>query len=250
MEWEERWRREKERRKKVMEERGEEFERENRRLTWIRAYNDTRLGIKENEDIKDERAIQDTMKKWKEIQETKKCAKDTYPTEIFQAMEELRCCSILTDLTLSVEHGLTVHAHSIVLAAVSSLIQRMLQQKKEKNEKEIFLFVGPEVSDLGVSAVLEFAYTGSIAGLNSKSLAQIQAAALYLGAPRVVELCQEEEERERKKDAEKNMRKIVGEEHRKVNLHSIRQLWEERVGCDVELEAEGRIFHGKDMSHC
>ncbi|MCI4394907.1 hypothetical protein PGIGA_G00174270 [Pangasianodon gigas] len=39
------------------------------------------------------------------------------------------------------------------------------------------------------------------------------------------------------------MRNIIGEEHRKVNLQAIRQLWEERVGCDVELEAEGRIFH-------
>ncbi|XP_026798989.3 kelch-like protein 33 [Pangasianodon hypophthalmus] len=242
MEWEERWRREKERRKKVMEEGGEEFERERRRLTWIRAYNDSRMGMKEKEDIKNERTIQEMME-WNDKQETQKYTKDTYPSEIFQAMEELRCCSVLTDLTLSVEHGLTVRAHSLVLAAVSSLIQQMLQQRNEKNEKEIFLRVGPEVSDLGVSAVLEFAYSGSITGLNSKSLAQIQAAALYLGVPRVLEICKEEEERQRKKDAEKNMRNSTGEEHRKVNLQAIRQLWEERVGCDVELEAEGRIFH-------
>ncbi|KAB5518418.1 hypothetical protein PHYPO_G00165640 [Pangasianodon hypophthalmus] len=242
MEWEERWRREKERRKKVMEEGGEEFERERRRLTWIRAYNDSRMGMKEKEDIKNERTIQEMME-WNDKQETQKYTKDTYPSEIFQAMEELRCCSVLTDLTLSVEHGLTVRAHSLVLAAVSSLIQQMLQKRNEKNEKEIFLRVGPEVSDLGVSAVLEFAYSGSITGLNSKSLAQIQAAALYLGVPRVLEICKEEEERQRKKDAEKNMRNSTGEEHRKVNLQAIRQLWEERVGCDVELEAEGRIFH-------
>lgn len=249
MEWEERWRREKEQRKKAMEEGGEEFERESRRLTWIRTYNDSRMGMKERDDIKNERTIQEMMNKWNDEQETQKYTKDTYPTEILQAMEELRCCSVLTDLTLSVEHGLTVHAHSLVLAAVSSLIHQMLQQRNGKNKSEILLSVGPEVSDLGLSAVLEFAYSGNIAGLNSQSLAQIQSAALYLGVPRVQELCREEEERERKKNAEKNMRKIVGEEHGQDNLQSIRHLWEERVGCDVELEAEGRIFHGKDMPH-
>lgn len=248
MEWEERWRREKERQKKVREERGDEFERESRRLTWIRAYNDSRMGMKGKED-KDERTIREATNKWNETQETQKYTKDTYPTELFRAMEELRSCSVLTDLTLSVEHGLTVHAHSLVLAAVSSLIQQMLQQRSGKNEREMFVRVAPEVSDLGLSAVLEFAYTGNIAGLDSKSLAQIQAAALYLEVPRVLELCEEEEERKRKKDAEKHMRYIVGEDHRKVNLQSIRQLWEDRVGCDVELEAEGRIFHGKNATH-
>lgn len=249
MDWEEQWRREKEQRKKVMEERGEELERENRRITWIKAYNDSRMGIKGKEHINNERIIQETVNKRDEMQETQKYTKDTQATEIFKAMEELRCCSVLTDLTLSVEHGLTVQAHSLVLAAVSSLIQQKLQQRNEKNEKDIFLRVGPEVSDLGISAVLEFAYSGSIDGLNSKSLAQIQAAAVCLGIPRVLELCKKEQEVERRKDAEKKMRQNTGEEHRKVNLQSIRQLWEDRVGCDVELKAEGRVFYGTDTAH-
>lgn len=248
MEWEEKWRREKERRKEVMEERGEEFERESRRLTWIRAYNDSRMGMKAKENENDRRLLE-TINEWQEIQATQKYSKDTYPSEIFQAMEELRSCSVLTDLTLSVEHGRTIHAHSIVLAAVSSLIHQVLQQRSEKNEREIFLQVGPEVSHSGICTVLEFAYTGSITGLKSKSLAQIQAAALYLEVPRLLELCTEEQKRVRKKDADENIRKTVGEEHRKVNLQSIRRLWEDRVGCDVELEAEGRIFHGKDVTY-
>lgn len=238
MEWEERWRREKERRKKVMEEGGEEFERESKKLTWIKAYNDSRMGMREKEDVKNER-----MKEWPQ-----KYTKDSYPTEIFQAMEELRCCSVLTDLTLSVKHGITIHAHSLVLAAVSSLIQDMLQQRKEKNQRERCLCVGPEVSDLGLSAVLEFAYTGNIAGLNVTSLPQIQAAAQYLRVPRVLELCKEEE-KDCKKGVRKNRRKTIGEEHRKVNLQCIRQLWEERVGCDVDLEAEGRTFDGEDTRY-
>lgn len=227
-----------------MEEGGEELERESKRLTWIRAYNDSKMGMNEKLGVKNGRTVQETLDEWDDKPEIQKYTKDTYPTEIFQAVEELRCCSILTDLTLSVEDGLTVHAHSLVLAAVSSLIRQMLRQRNAKTEREIFLSVSPEVSYLGISAVLQFAYSGSIAGLNSKSLAQIQAAALYLGVPIVLELCKEEEERERKKNAEKNMRKSVAGEHMQVNLQSIRKLWEERVGCDVELEAEGRTFHG------
>ncbi|KAI5087925.1 kelch-like protein 33, partial [Silurus meridionalis] len=243
MEWEERWRKEKERRKKVIDEGGEEFERESRRLTWIRAYNDSRMGMKENKVMKNERGIQETENKWNDEIETKKFTKDSYPTEIFKAMEKLRCCSVLTDLILSVEHGFVVHAHSVVLAAVSTRIQQMLQQRNEKNESEICLHLGPEVCYVGLSAVLEFAYSGKIAGLNNNSLAQIQAAALHLGVSRVLELCKKEEEGERKKNEEKEMKKMNGKEHRKLNLQSIRQLWAEKVGCDVELEAQGRKFH-------
>ncbi|KAF5900048.1 kelch-like protein 33, partial [Clarias magur] len=56
------------------------------------------------------------------------------------------------------------------------------------------------VSDLGVAAVVEFAYTGAITDLNRRLLAEIQTAAFYLGVPRVVKLCSEEEEKEAKKD--------------------------------------------------
>ncbi|TSY83971.1 Kelch-like protein 33 [Bagarius yarrelli] len=236
MEWEERWRREKERRKKVMEEGGEEFERESKKLTWVKAYNDKRTGMKEKDDAKNETTNREMTN------EPQKFTKDTYPTEIFQTMEELRYCSVLTDLILSVEHGLTIHVHSVVLAAVSSLILEMLQQRNDTKKTEICLRVGPEVSDLGLKSVLEFAYTGRISDLNRGSLAQIRAAAQYLRVPRVLELCREEEERERKKDAEKNKKKNVAEEHLKVNLQGIRQLWEDGVGCDVELKAEGRTF--------
>ena len=41
MAWEERWRRDKERRKRMIEEGGEKMQEENRRLSWIKAYNET-----------------------------------------------------------------------------------------------------------------------------------------------------------------------------------------------------------------
>ncbi|XP_046698548.1 kelch-like protein 33 [Silurus meridionalis] len=168
----------------------------------------------------------------------------SYPDSLFHALEEMKQLSFLTDLTLKTQSKAHFHGHSVVLAAVSSVVQQMLQ---EINERQRFICVGPEVSDLGISAVLEFAYTGIISNLTRGSLTQIQAAALYLGVPRVLKLCKEEEERQEKNDCEMKIKErnsgISAEEQKKVSLQAIRQLWDKRVGCDVEVEAEGRIFN-------
>ncbi|XP_062864842.1 kelch-like protein 33 [Trichomycterus rosablanca] len=249
MEWEERWRKEKERRKMVMEEGGERVEEENRRLQWIKAYNDCRIGVikkEQPENSNSEILKMENENQWNKKQETKRFSRDTYPTEISQAMEEMKHCSILTDLTLITKNGENVYAHSLVLAAVSSVIQRLLCKKDAKKETEIVLHLDPEVSDLGISAVLEFAYTGTITGLNRQPLDEIQTAAKCLVAPQIVELCRKTEERKKNTDEQKKIldkSRIPDEEQMNANLQSMRKLWEERVGCDVKLEAEERIFH-------
>ncbi|KAI4887645.1 hypothetical protein NFI96_020499 [Prochilodus magdalenae] len=237
MEWEERWRREKEKRKKVIEEGGERFEEENRRLRWIKAYNDSRMGMKERQE-RGRTGADGGMHRQNQRQEAQTYDRGTYPTEIFRALEELRQGSVLTDLALTVESGLCCQAHSLVLAAVSTRIQKMVQGRD--GEKELLLRLGPEVSGLGLSAVLEFAYTGTIARLGTESSAQARTAARCLGVPRVLELCEEEEEKRTKGTDE--MRKVSAGEQMEVALWSIGRLWEEGVGCDVELEAEGRVF--------
>uniref|UniRef100_A0AAY5E863 BTB domain-containing protein n=1 Tax=Electrophorus electricus TaxID=8005 RepID=A0AAY5E863_ELEEL len=130
---------------------------------------------------------------------------------------------------------------------ISSVIQERLQERDVEKPKEMFLCLGPEVSVLGLSAVLEFAYTGVISDLNRESLPETQTAAFSLGVPRVLELCKGEEEMKRKQDRQQmeDNRKTSATEQMKVSLQSVRQLWDNRVGCDVKLEAEGRKFHGK-----
>ncbi|KAL6466408.1 hypothetical protein MHYP_G00242120 [Metynnis hypsauchen] len=181
----------------------------------------------------------ETSEEYEEYPEKLYC-QPAYSKKIFQALEEMKQSSFLTDLLLITDSGHSFQAHSLVLAAVSTVIQKVLQ---ETNEEMMFLRLAPEVSGFGLSSVLEFAYTGTIAGLNRETLAQIQTAALCLGVSRVLQLCNKKEERGRKKDDGKEMvEKVSAEEQWKLSLESIRQLWEERVGCDVELEAEGRIF--------
>ncbi|KAL0970096.1 hypothetical protein UPYG_G00237090 [Umbra pygmaea] len=190
-----------------------------------------------------------------EIEDTdsvKVYSKDFYARGIFQALGQLRESSLLIDLTLHTENGQHLHGHSTVLSAVSSLVHQKLPKWEKKMERrdaemkkqtEISISLGPEVGRVGLAAVLDFAYTGAIAALNTDTLAQIKAAATTLGVPRVLELCLEEEEKMRKGAEDKAEEKVTADEQMILSLHSIRQLWNERVGCDVELEAGGTSFH-------
>ncbi|XP_051569629.1 kelch-like protein 13 [Myxocyprinus asiaticus] len=167
-----------------------------------------------------------------------------YPSLVFQALKEMMLCSVLTDLTLSTEDGDTFQGHSIVLAAVSSLIEQRLR-KKSREDSVIYVCMGPEVHGVGLAAVVEFAYTGAITTMNEYNMAQIQTAAVSLGAPRILELCKEEEQREKQKAGiiKEDKERVSADEQMNVTLQYLRQLWAEQVGCDIELEAEGRVFH-------
>ncbi|XP_030635263.1 kelch-like protein 33 [Chanos chanos] len=175
----------------------------------------------------------------------------TYSTEIFQTLNQLRNSSLFTDLTLNTEDGLALYAHSSVMAALSSVVKQRLRERNGcrdgEREREFTLSFDVEVTHFGLAAVLEFAYTGQITCLDKGMLAQIRAAALSLGVPRVLDFCKEQEEREIKagggEKREDKKTKLSAEEQTKITLESIRQLWAERVGCDVELEVEGRRFH-------
>ncbi|KAG1937883.1 kelch-like protein [Pimephales promelas] len=160
------------------------------------------------------------------------------PRAIFAALENMMLNFVLYDLTICTEDGHQLQVHSIVLAAVSNLIQKRLRQKP-KQERIITLRLGPEVHGSGLAAVVAFAYTGNISILNKAHMELVRTAAVSLEAPRVLELCTEEEQREQDESSGKK----PAEEHMNDSLQHIRQLWTQRVGCDVELEAEGRVFH-------
>lgn len=231
MEWEERWRREKERRKRMIEEGGEKFEEENRKLKWIVSYNDSRIGMKKEAEKEHEG---DNV----EEDELQRYHRQSYPSEIFQTLEEMKTENVLTDLILSTEDGVSLHVHSLVMAAVSSIIQQKLQER-DGDEKEISLRLGPEVNGSALAAVVEFAYTGAITNLNKDNMTQIQTAAVSLGAQRVLEIFKVEDDGG---DKEEKLRKISAEEQMKVGLQSMQDLWAKRVGCDVELVAEEVVF--------
>ncbi|KAM4714713.1 kelch-like protein 33 [Anableps anableps] len=179
--------------------------------------------------------------------------KDNYPKIIFLALKEFRDYLILTDLTLNTEDGRSFCVHSIVLAAVSSLIWIKLNERKEENKsinesKAVdtsagshgwSVSLGPEVDCVGLEAVVEFAYTGLILCLNEQNVDQIQVAARAMGTPRVLALCDLYKENSTKPGRDNKRGKLTALEQMTINLDSIKRLWMDRIGCDIRLEALG-----------
>ncbi|XP_061106864.1 kelch-like protein 33 isoform X1 [Conger conger] len=299
--WEERWQRDKEQWRSAMEEGGERIEEEERKLRWIVAYNNRRMGAKvrsEEEQDKEE-----------EEEEERLYPSRSHPSEVFLSLELLRSSALLTDLTLSTAAGGALLTHSPVIASVCTRIQERLQEQgpvspregplregppregppregplregplregperegppregpqmegperegpqregplregpqregpqTEGPERELSISLGGDVEQSGLAAVVEFAYTGGITGLNRQSTARVRAAAVALGAHRVLQLCTEEEEGRAEVGGREDERK---RRELEVSLDCIRQLWEEQVGCDVELLVEGKAF--------
>ncbi|XP_024290264.1 kelch-like protein 33 [Oncorhynchus tshawytscha] len=229
----------------------------------FRREENSQIHLKRETTEEEEDELQEVNKEWtavggqksgiEDVDSIRIYSRDSYTRDMFQTLQQLRDSSLLTDLTLSTEAGQRLHAHSPVLAAVSSLVHQRLQERDEENERrdvdmyiqtEISISLGPEVGLVGLAGVLEFAYTGALAALNRHTLAQIQTAATTLGVPRVLQLCSEEEEKIKKGlETRAEEKKIPAEKQMKVSLQSIRQLWTKRVGCDVELEVGGASFH-------
>ncbi|KAG7497003.1 kelch 33 [Solea senegalensis] len=180
---------------------------------------------------------------------------DDYPKDIFRTLTEFKDSFLLTDLIISTNDGKTFQVHSLVLAAVSSLIWETLSRGnmvynvdgiKARNTISVgintwSLCLGPEVDHVGLEAIVEFAYSGHVSQLNKDTMEQIKAAAQTLGAHRVMELCPEEGSThtgEKKKE-----KRISAAEQMRISLQSIRQMWMDGVGCDVILDGIGKSLH-------
>ncbi|XP_074555465.1 kelch-like protein 33 [Halichoeres trimaculatus] len=246
MEWEERWRREKERRKRVIEEGGEEgIEQDNSELRRIVAYNDIRSGLtsgqgdKEGSGVSVEERVHDNVRMYRS---------ETYAKEVLTVLKEFLDSSCLTDLTLTTGQKYQIEVHSPVLAAVSSFIQERLRNDGEDQSGDVkrvqkrTVTLSPEVEQIGLQAVVEFAYTGAVS-LKQDNIAQIKTAAEALGVPRLLDLCNKEEQTSKDGNPRKTERKRTALEEMKITLQSINQLWEDKVGCDVILDVDSSLFH-------
>ncbi|XP_032355078.1 kelch-like protein 26 isoform X2 [Etheostoma spectabile] len=264
MEWEDRWRREKEKRKRVIEEGGEEgIEQDNCELRRIMAYNDSRMGLTSGRAKKggSEVRISGTSQEGIGVNMSEDthqglgdnvhiyCSK-TYPKEVFVALKEFWDLSLLTDLTLTTHNGNTFDVHLPILAAISSFVRERLSDESEEQSDngnvEVprrSLSLSPEVDHVGLQAVLEFAYTGAVLSSNKDSIASIMAAAQALGIPRILDLCNNEKTTKEDGSSKKEAQNIFALEEMKITLQSIKQLWADRVWCDVILDVDGALLH-------
>ncbi|KAL7375800.1 hypothetical protein ABVT39_024180 [Epinephelus coioides] len=216
-----------------------------------------KLQQEEEESTDEEDAEHSTDEEAGENNLVKIYCKEDYCRDVFRTLTEYRDSSLLTDLTLTTEDGRSFHVHSPVLAAVSSHIRESIIPSNKHRCKDRVderkdtssgvhwwsVSLGPEVDHVGLKAVVDFAYTGHIPCLNMNTLHQIKAAAQMLGAPRVLDLCKEEEEVPEKTGGQKKEERISAADQMTLSLQSIKQLWADRVGCDVILEALGGSLH-------
>lgn len=180
--------------------------------------------------------------------------KNDYLTEIFGTLTQFRDSSLLTDLTLTTVDGRSFQVHTPVLAAVcchiwDNLRGRTPKKSVQERNNEIHrwsISLGPEVDQVGLEAVVDFAYTGFISYLNKDTMHQIKAAAEALGAFRVVDLCREEEEEKSEEPLDEQKEEAISaEEQMKISLQDIKKLWMEGAGCDAILEALSGSLHGE-----
>lgn len=257
MEWEEQWRKEKERKKKVFEEGGEGMEQDNRELRKIVAYNDSRMGLINewtNNDVSKVRMSGTSHKLTRgltndgafgeEGYNVHICCSKNFSENMFVTLKYFYDSSLLTDLTLTTDNGSSFHVHSVVLAAVSTFILERLKEESSKQSNDTHVervtwsvSMGTEVDRIGLQAVIEFAYSGHVSSLNKDTVTQIKTAAQVLEVPQLVDLCNETVSKQEQPT-------VPAEEHLRSTLQSIEQLWADKVGFDVTLDVDGNQFHG------
>lgn len=214
-------------------------------------FQDDHKGLQDEESTDDEEAEHAMEDEDSDDEDVKIYSKDHYPTDIFHTLTQFKDLFLLTDLTLSTKEGTNFHAHSPVLAAVSSLIWGNLNRSNRGKDNASVgvhrwsVSLDPPVDYVGLQAVVEFAYTGMISCLNKDTVEQIKTTAQTLGIPRVLMLCNEEEEKSTKTGGKKKGERISAAEQMMISLQSIKQLWMDKVGCDVILEALGESLHGE-----
>ncbi|XP_061664688.1 kelch-like protein 33 [Syngnathoides biaculeatus] len=232
--WEEQWRREKERRKQVLAEGKEAVERDKRELRRIVAFNDSRLGLTSEraEPGGSELSEEDNVRLYRS---------ESFPCETFEVLRELLGSGLLTDLTVTTEDGSSVRVHASVLAAVSSLVEVKLREEDPRRDRgevaprQWSLVLGPDVDPCGLRAVLEFAYTGAL--LAGDALPRAVKAARALGVPRLLDLC------DQTAAAKASPKREEALEEMRCTLRSVEQLREDGVGCDVILDVSGALLH-------
>lgn len=259
LEWEKRWRREKERLKRVIEDGGkEELEQDNREMQRIVAYNDSRMGKKGWSEVRTGDTRQEGTGEHTSKEEFGKkglvhiyCS-DSYLKKIFLALKEFLDSSVLIDLTLITYDDKSFQVHSPILAAVSSFIEKRLRNEgndhSENNGGNVqrkTVSLGPDVDHIGLQAIVEFAYTGDVQSLDKDNIVLIRAAAQALAVPRLLELCNKVMRIMEVGTPVNEEQKALSLQQMKITLQSIEHLWADRVGCDVTLDVDGSSFDGE-----
>lgn len=161
---------------------------------------------------------------------------DEHPSQFFAEAQRLREQRLLLDEEVSVG-GRVYGVHRVILAAISSLFRdRLLGGRGPRPPLSL------DVAPAAWEAVLTFAYEGL---LGPAPPGDVLVLAEALGAPRVKAAAQWRcEGAGSTREDEKQPSQA---EELRENLRSIELLYQEGIGCDLELEAGGCRLRGEGL---
>ncbi|XP_010947995.2 kelch-like protein 33 isoform X1 [Camelus bactrianus] len=179
------------------------------------------LSLEEEEKEEEDEDGEDTA-------EPEELRSEEHPSQFFAEAQRLREQRLLLDEEVSVG-GRVYGVHRVILASVSSLFRDRLLNGR--GQQPTFCL---EVTPGAWEAVLTFAYEGV---LGPAPRGDVLVAAEALGAPRVKAAAQWG--REGAGSAREDAKHPSQTEELRENLRSIELLYQEGIGCDLELEAGG-----------
>lgn len=165
------------------------------------------------------------------------CNLPSHCDSLFSGLRNLRDQGQLLDLSMQL-NGTSYRAHGLVLAAVSHTAEAWFRCDKAGTEMEL---LHEQVSQAGLQAVLEFAYTGSSDTAVDTTGDDILETSKFLGVERLA--------RTFSREMQTCGPLTSANCEMEVSLGVIRRLWKEEVGCDVWLQTDsGESLPGKQAS--
>uniref|UniRef100_A0A670ZIA9 BTB domain-containing protein n=1 Tax=Pseudonaja textilis TaxID=8673 RepID=A0A670ZIA9_PSETE len=149
----------------------------------------------------------------------------------FTAALQLREQDLLVDTAVTLGQK-DYKAHSILLAAVSSVFLQRLESGVQEG-----MNLDSVTTPSGWEAILNFAYTGELEPTPIMA-EDILDAAEALGVPRVAEICKAV------LIGTENEGRLSPVEEKWKTLQRLEELYNEGIGWDTELKAEGDTFRG------
>nr|XP_023695279.1 kelch-like protein 33 [Paramormyrops kingsleyae] len=154
------------------------------------------------------------------------CNLPSHCDSLFSGLRNLRDKGQLLDLSMQL-NGASYRAHGLVLAAVSHTAEAWFRCGKAGTEMEL---LNGRVSQAGLQAVLEFAYTGSSDTAIDMTGDDILETCRFLGVERLA--------RTFPREMQTCSPLAPANCEMEVSLGVIRRLWKEEVGCDVWLQTD------------
>ncbi|KAK6467771.1 kelch-like protein 33 isoform X1 [Huso huso] len=160
----------------------------------------------------------------------------------FKTLSSMKDEGFLLDITVSLGSD-AYKVHSLVLAAVSPSVCRWfksggLDHTFSETVEPAAMFLDDKMTQLGIKAVVDFAYTGDVHIDGSNSIVEVLEACSWLEVDRLSQACswildppQEEKTYQPSSSRE-----------RQETFRAIQDLWEKGIGCDVRVQSDGHSF--------